>query len=235
MEIECVRIPKGSFTMGAPDGEQAAFDREKPQHRVEITRDFYLGKFEVTQGQYKAVTGEGPSKFKGDRLPVEQVSWEDAVKFCEKVSLRTKQKIELPTEAQWEYACRAGTTTPFHFGSNLNGELANCNGNAPYGTESRGPAKEKTVEVGSYPANPWGLHDMSGNVFEWCNDWYGANYSITDLRDPVGASSGPYRVRKGGCWNCTALGCRSAYRGGYLPGDRIDHLGFRVALVPSGQ
>ena len=230
--MDFVRIEPGTFQMGAPDGEKEASDEEKPQRKVEITKGFYLGKFEVTQGQYKAITGDTPSKFKGDRLPVETVSWDDAVEFCEAMSKKVKRAAALPSEAQWEYACRAGTTTPFHFGSKLNGDLANCNGNYPYGTDVKGAYKEKTVAVGSYPANPWGLHDMHGNAWEWCRDYYGGYDKVQGAKDPVQLTkqSIDSRVLRGGSWIYVAGFCRAAYRRNVAPDFRTFNFGFRVCL-----
>jgi formylglycine-generating enzyme required for sulfatase activity/serine/threonine protein kinase len=232
--MEFVRIPKGTFLMGAPDGEKGARNDEKPQRRVEISRDFYLGKFEVTQAQYRAVTGLEPSKSRGDRLPVDSVSWDDAIAFCSTLSGRVKRTIELPTEAQWEYACRAGTTTPFHFGSKLNGDLANCNSHAPYGTEVQGAFQGQSVEVGSYPANPWGLYDMHGNLWEWCRDHHGPYDKLTSLKDPF--QSAPQlqerRVLRGGSWGGVigASDCRAAFRNPMVPGLRGNIYGFRVCF-----
>ncbi len=231
-KMEFSRIPKGTFMMGAPDGEKDAEGHEKPQRRVEISQDFYLGKFEVTQAQYKAVTGADPSHFKGGRLPVENVSWEDATAFCLTLSGRTKRKIELPTEAQWEFACRAGTTTPFHFGSKLNGDLANCHGDAPYGTEVKGANKRKTVEVGSYPVNPWGLHDMHGNVWEWCRDRYRPYDKLENLKDFFQLANQPdiRRVLRGGSWDDFARNCRAASRDDDSPDRCYGFYGFRVCF-----
>lgn len=195
---------------------------------MEITRDFYLGKFAVTQSQYKAIAGEKPSRFKGERLPVQNVSWDDAVKYCEKLSKKLNQKVTLPSEAQWEYACRAGTKTPFHFGSKLNGDLANCDGNYPYGTEVKGTNKDYPTEVGTYPANPWGLFDMHGNVWQWCQDYYGPYEKIDSSRDPIQLVEQSFRDRviRGGSWFDNAMYCRSAYRSGIA----VYYVGFRVCL-----
>jgi formylglycine-generating enzyme required for sulfatase activity len=221
--MEFVRIPKGTFLMGSPDGEKDADANEKPQRRVEVTRDFYLGKYEVMQAQYKAVTGASPSRSKGDRLPVEAVSWNDSVAFCEALSKKVKRTVHLPTEVQWEYACRAGTTTPFHFGSRLNGDLANSN---------RG-LMGKTADVGSYPANPWGLHDMHGNVYEWCRDYYGPYDKVEGVNDPIQLTkqSENIRIIRGGNTDTRDWVCRSARRGWHMP-DRNDlnNCGFRVCL-----
>jgi formylglycine-generating enzyme required for sulfatase activity len=230
--IQFVHVAKGSFLMGAPDGEEHAQNDERPRRQVEITRDFYLGKFEVTQAQYRAVTGGSPSNFKGDRLPVETVSWEEAAAFCDQMTSRTGRAVRLPSEAEWEYACRAGTTSPFHFGSRLNGDLANCNGSDPYGIDVKGPYKQTTTEVGSYPANPWGLHDMHGNVWEWCRDYYGPYSAVAANLDPVQLTkqSEARLVLRGGSWYYGAQSCRAAYRFGFPSAYRDVNGGFRVLL-----
>jgi hypothetical protein len=218
--------------MGASEAEKDAGEPEKPQHPVQITKDFYLGKYLVTQGQYKTVTGENPSKFQGNRLPVEFISWEDALSYCSKLQAKLKYKVMLPSEAQWEYACRAGTKTPFHFGSNLNGVSANCDGNFPYGTDIKGTYKEKTAEVGSYPANPWGLYDMHGNVWQWCEDWSSSYANATERSDPIQliGQTNSFRILRGGAWNSSAQSCRSAERNWRAPDFRSDFIGFRVCL-----
>jgi formylglycine-generating enzyme required for sulfatase activity len=235
--IKLMRIPKGKFMMGSPESET---DRVKieTQHEVTISQNFYMGATEVTQAQWQKVMGNKPSNFEDDQLPVETVSWEEAVDFCNRLSempeeIRAGRKYRLPTEAEWEYACRAGTTTTFHFGSQLNGRQANCNGTFPYGTETRGPDLKKTTPVGKYPANAWGLYDMHGNVWEWCSDWYG-EYPAGSLTNPSGPATGPGRVFRGGCWYRAAVNCRSADRSGSVQSDRLGYLGFRVALSSSG-
>ncbi len=271
-------IPAGDFVMGSPESEKGYDgthkDDEKP-HRVRISRPFFLGTYTVTQEEYQAVMGSNPSYFstggsgadeiKGlnsKRLPVEMVSWFDALEFCNKLSEREGRQpmyrltsierdsgkigkaevaavergngYRLPTEAQWEYACRAGTTGPFHFGDTLSGRGANCEGKIPYGTDTKGPSVGRTTEVGSYNRpNDWGLQDMHGNVFQWCWDWYeGAYYAKSPSSDPQGPLSGSNRVVRGGSWYSGAVGCRAASRDGHAPGERGSRFGFRLALVP---
>jgi formylglycine-generating enzyme required for sulfatase activity len=176
--------------------------------------------------------GNNPSNFKGSRLPVESISWNDCQDYLSKLnkSVSSSYKFSLPTESQWEYACRAGTTTPFNFGVELNGDKANCDGNYPYGTETKGKYLEKTTVVGSYAANSWGIYDMHGNVWEWCKDWSGA-YPSGSVTDPTGAINGSYRVYRGGGWSIDAEYCRSALRILSTPSVRNDHLGARLVLV----
>jgi formylglycine-generating enzyme required for sulfatase activity len=239
--MKLVLIPAGEFLMGSPDSDKDALDREKPQHRVQIARPFYLGATEVTQGQYRAVTGENPSSFKGsDDLPVEQVSWNDAIAFCNKLSEREGLKpyylgggaqsggegYRLPTEAEWEYACRAGATTRFSFGDadTSFGEYAWFDGNSA----------SKTHPVGQKRPNAWGLFDMHGNVWEWCWDGYDEKYYATSPGvDPPGPSGAADRVNRGGCWDYYPQVGRAANRHGYAPGCRDFDLGLRVARVRS--
>ena len=177
--------------------------------------------------------GNNPSYFKGDNLPVEQVSWNDCQELLIKINQREKvTNFRLPTEAEWEYACRAGTTTPHQFGSVCDGKQANCNGNNPYGTNNKGPYLKKTSPVGGYAPNAWGLYDMHGNVWEWCSDWYG-EYLEDPVRDPTGSKDGSHRLRRGGGWNSRAVNCRAALRRGSLPSDRDYDIGFRLALSSS--
>ena len=177
------------------------------------------------------------------RSPVEQVSWEDAQTFLKKLSERPEEvkagrKYRLPTEAEWEYACRGGASSPspFHFGASLSSRQANFNGNYPYGGAAKGDYLECPCPVGSYQPNGFGLYDMHGNVWEWCADWYGKDYYATSpAKDPSGPAGGSVRVSRGGCWCDFGQVCRSAYRAGFTPAHRGSNLGFRVALVPSGQ
>jgi formylglycine-generating enzyme required for sulfatase activity len=205
-KLELVWIPPGEFMMG----------EDSTAHRVKLTKGFWMGKYEVTQEQYEAVVGSNPSYFKGANNPVEQVSWHDAVAFCNKVGGR------LPTEAEWEYACRAGTTTKYHSGD-TDSDLARV---AWYD----GNSGNTTHAVGGKQANAWGLHDMHGNVWEWCADWYG-DYPKGDVTDPVGPSSGSRRVLRGGSWLNTASYCRSAHRGRTYPSNCNYYCGVRVVVV----
>ncbi len=235
--MSLVLIPAGEFSMGSPDSEADRGLGEGPQHQVRITKPFYLGACEVTQGEYESVMGRNPSRFKlvlgqdTARFPVEQVSWHDALEFCRHLSEADGRSYRLPTEAEWEYACRAGTTTPFSFGDVLDGHEANCDGNEPYCAEGKGPYLRRPTPVGSYAANAFGLHDMHGNVYEWCADWYDANYyASSPCEDPQGPESGEYRVTRGGCWFLSARLCRSAYRRECPAQAQYSFLGFRVAL-----
>ena len=233
--LEMVKIKAGTFTMGSPEGEKGR-DNDEKQHQVTLTKDYWLGKFEVTQAQWQAVMGNNPSNFKGDNRPVEKVSWNDAKEFCSKLNekyagkLPAGYKFDLPTEAQWEYACRAGTTTALNNGTNLTDEKYNCENLAEVAWYDYQNKENQTHPVGQKRPNNWGLYDMHGNVWEWCRDWF-ASYS-GDATDPVGPSSGSSRVIRGGSWGSGAECCRSANRYNRSPGDRYYDLGFRLALVP---
>ncbi len=184
-QLEMVQIPGGTFTMGAPKTEEGSGDDERPQHQVTV-QGFFMGKYPVTQAQWRAVANlpqierklkPDPSRFKGDNRPVEQVNWFDAVEYCQRLSQHTKRNYRLPSEAEWEYACRAGTTTPFHFGETITSELANYNAESTYGDAPKGESRKETTEVGSFGvANGFGLYDMHGNVYEWCADQYHSSY-----------------------------------------------------------
>jgi len=217
--MEFVYIPPGTFMMGSPSNEKDR-DKDERQHRVRLTRGFYMQTTEVTQRQWKAVMGSNPSRFKGDDLPVERVSWNDAQKFIRNLNRREGgDKYRLPTEAEWEYACRAGTTTRFYFGDSESrlGEYA------WYRNNSGG----RTHQVAEKKPNAWGLYDMHGNVWEWCRDWYG-DYPSGSVTDPKGPSGGSDRVIRGGSWNNKPRHVRSAYRGRNVPGSRNPYLGFRL-------
>ena len=224
VKLEMRKIPAGSFTMGSPTSEPGRWSGNETQHEVTLTKDYWLGTFEVTQAQWQAVMGNNPSYFNGDDLPVGHVSWEDAKEFCEKLnndSFVKKPKgylFDLPTEAQWEYACRAGTATAYY---------GNVEGIAWYGGNSDGEIQP----VGRKKPNAWGLYDMHGNVCEWCRDWFEDDYA-DDPEFLRRQASGSRRVCRGGCWNNPAELCRSAKRGGRSPDRQSHDLGFRLALVP---
>jgi formylglycine-generating enzyme required for sulfatase activity/serine/threonine protein kinase len=240
--MDLMLVPAGAFLMGSPDSEAQRDVDEGPCHKVTITRPYYLGVHPVTQREYAAVTGRDPtrpdrSKPQGPRCPVTHVSWADAVAFCRQLSDLPGERAagrvyRLPTEAEWEYACRAGTATPFYFGASASSALANFNGRHPYGGARKGPAHEGPTAVGSYPANDCGLFDMHGNVWEWCADWYDRHYyGLRVERDPTGPADGDVRVLRGGAFSCPAYRCRSAARYQGAPGDYGDTIGFRVALT----
>ena len=225
-EMEMIYCPPGEFIMGSPANEKGRSEHET-QHRVRLTKGFWLGKYPVMQRQWRNVMGSNPSEFNGDDLPVEMVSWDDCQEFIRKVNASLGCGARLPTEAEWEYACRAGTTTAYHWGNALNGDRANCDGNYPCATTQKGRYLEKTTTVGQYAANSWGFYDMHGNVSEWCNDWYG-EYPFGRVTDPQGPASGDGRVQRGGSWRNYAKSCRSAYRYWSDPGFRDYYCGFRL-------
>jgi formylglycine-generating enzyme required for sulfatase activity/serine/threonine protein kinase len=230
VNMTLVRIEPGTFTMGSPAGEEGRSDGEV-QHRVTLTRAFYMGTTEVTQAQWKAVMGAGnnPSEFKGDDLPVETVSWDDAADYCKQLSQREGKQYRLPTEAEWEYACRAGTTTPFSTGATIGADQANYDSTGTYGAGVNGPSRRQTTMAGSFKPNAFGLFDMHGNVMEWCSDRYSA-YPEGPQRDPQGATAGNYRVLRGGAWGVIPRFCRSAFRGIIDADVRATLSGFRVVL-----
>ena len=240
--------PAGRFKMGSPPNEP---ERRPGEDQVEVmlTRGFWMGKYEVTQGQWKRVIGAFPGELsagEGDNFPIYNVNFAEAEEFCRKLTenahrsgeLPKEWEFRLPTEAQWEYACRAGTTTATAFGDKLSSKQANFEGE-PYNGAEEGPSLKRTAPVGSYPPNSWGLHDMHGNVFEWCRDWYHAKlpggvdpdlYSANKSaqHNRTGSLS---RVRRGGCWADKGWPCRSAFRLRFEPERRADHIGFRIVAV----
>ncbi len=231
--LDLVWIPKGAFLMGSPADEQDRYHDEGPQHEVAFRRGFWLGKYPVTQAQWEAVMGNSPSRFKGDgRLPVEQVSWEDCQEFITKLNARVEGAFRLPSEAEWEYACRAGTTTPFSFGATLSTDQANYNGNYTYGTGKKGVYRQRTTPVGSFPGNAWGVYDMHGNIWEWCEDDCHDTYDGAPDDGSAWADTprGSGRVSRGGSCFSSPRFCRSADRGRSTPEFRSYDLGFRLAL-----
>ncbi len=230
-------IPTGEFLMGAPESELKSRKNERPQHRVRV-QQFLMGCYPVTQAQWRVVTqypqverqlNPNPSHFKGDNRPVERVRWEDATEFCQRLSRQTGREYRLPTEAEWEYACRAGTQTPFHFGETITTELTNHNGWFTYHKrQPKGKYRRQTTDVGSFPANEWGLHDMHGNVWEWCENDDGMAEIDQDRQRTQ-------RVLRGGSWIDYPGNCRSAYRFLNPLTDFISNVvGFRVLCVLPG-
>ena len=217
--------PPGSFTMGSPVTEKER-NNDENQYVVILSKGFWIMETEVTQKQWKAVMGNNPSGFKGDDLPVEQVSWHDCQKFCNQCA-ELGLPLQLPTEAQWEYACRAGSKTAFFWGNALKGDKANCDGNYPYGTKVKGVFVNETTPVGCYSPNAWGLYDMHGNVWEWCRE--DANYSSEDKNNASNARS--TKVARGGSWVDNAKDCRSACRFLYDPNTHQNLLGFRCVVI----
>ncbi|MER0169738.1 MAG: formylglycine-generating enzyme family protein [Nitrosomonas sp.] len=227
-------ILPGSFLMGSPESEvdREPWGGDETQHRVTLTHGFWLTDTACTQALWQAVMGNNPSDFASDLgLPVEYVSWLDVQQFIERLNvLFPDLQARLPSEAQWEYACRAGTQTPFSFGGNITPEQVNYDGNYPYAGGSKGLCRQRTVPVKSLPPNPWGLYEMHGNVWEWCSDWYGG-YREQEVINPKGPDQGNSRVVRGGSWNSSARSTRSANRHGNEPDFRDFMIGFRLAPV----
>ena len=246
IQLDMVLIPGGSFLMGSAEGEEGSYEAEYPQHEVTVP-EFFFGRYPVTQKQWRIVAGydqgareldPAPSRFEGGDRPVEQVSWDDAQEFCKRLSNHTGRPYRLPSEAEWEYACRAGTTTPFPFGRHISTELANYDG-SEFGESPECESKGETTEVGQYPPNFWGLHDMSGNVWEWCqDDWHGSYEGApTDGRAWIddkltSQNEEPSKLLRGGSWIGYPRSCRSAYRGSISREARDVGIGFRVVCPP---
>jgi len=230
-------IPAGKFMMGTPDGEKNRPPSESPQHEVTISSPVFMGVYEITQEQYEQIIGTNPSEFKGPKNPVETVSWDDAVEFCKKLSQKTGMTVRLPTEAEWEYACRAGSKTRFSFGDKDEDlckygnycDKSNTPGR-PWQDKDHNDGFDKTAPVGSLKPNDWGLYDMHGNVWEWCSDWYAYSYADAKSQDPQGPDSGTKRVMRGGSWFLRPWHCRSAHRGDFKPDASHGGLGFRVVV-----
>ncbi len=225
VDFTMVKVNSGTFTMGAMEGDLEVTSREKPAHQVTLTKDFYIGQTEVTQELYQAVMGVNPSYFStGGKLPVEHVSYNDAIEFCSRLSNATGRTFTLPTEAQWEYAARGGHKAPatptIYAGSNDIDAVTWWYTNT-----------EETQNVGGKAANELGLYDMSGNVREWCLDWYG-DYTDAAQTDPQGPSTGTDRVSRGGSWACRAYECRTTWRFNFAPGNIYGDQGLRVVMIP---
>jgi formylglycine-generating enzyme required for sulfatase activity len=237
--LEMVAIPGGTFLMGSPKNEEDREKYESPQHQVTV-KPFFMGKFTITQAQWQAVAAlpkvkidlnPNPSYFKGADRPVEQVSWYDAEEFCARLSQKTGKAYRLPSEAEWEYACRGGTTTPFHFGETITPEIANYNSSDAYGAGPTGKVRKETTPVGSFGvANAFGLYDMHGNVWEWCADAWHSKYGGAPIDGSTWLSSdkGRGRVLRGGSWNDSPWLCRSALRYWIYPDDGGYGIGFRA-------
>ena len=230
-----VLIRGGEFTMGSPIYEPERSAHEV-QHQVKVS-DFYMSKYEVTQAEWESVIGANPFDFKGKIFSAEQVSWDDCQAFIKALNRKTGKKYRLPTEAEWEYACRAGTTTPFNTGGNLTTEQASFNGSYSYNENQRCKYTEKTIAVDSFAPNAWGLYNMHGNVSEWCSDWYDENYYAACkakgfVENPTGPASGECRVMRGGLRYGYAKSCRSAYRCSSTSDFRAYGVGLRLVFVP---
>ena len=247
LPLRMMQIPVGTFLMGSPKDELERQESEGPQIEVTLSR-FFMGKYPITQAQWRAVAAlpqverelkGDPSRFKGDLRPVESVSWYDAVEFCDRLTILTNRQYRLPTEAEWEYACRAGTTTPFHFGKTITTELANYRGtdneeykwSGSYGDGPKGEHREETTPVNQFEgANAFGLCDMHGNVWEWCQDHWHSSYkgAPTDGSAWIEGGSSERRILRGGSWDFNPWDCRSASRNGNEPGNADYYFGFRV-------
>ena len=249
--LEMVPIPGGSFMMGSPEDEVDRYDNEGPQHEVKVA-SFFMGRYPITQGQWRSVASlpaincelnPDPSYFEGDNCPVEQVNWYEAVEFCQRLSQHTGQIYTLPSEAQWEYACRAGTNTPFHFGKTITTDLANYHrtnwpdGGKTYpGVYDQGPKGEyrkETTDVGSFPPNVFGLCDMHGNVWEWCLDYWQNSYNSAPNDGSAWITGGDsnFRILRGGSWNSFPKFCRCAYRTYNNPALSDYESGFRIVSM----
>jgi uncharacterized protein (TIGR02996 family) len=231
VRLELVLIPPGSYYMGSHGAESPpdADDDELPRHRVNLMRGFFLGVYAVTQSQWAEVLNESPSHFRGRNRPVERVSWHDSVRFCTHAVYGLP--FRLPTEAEWEYSCRAGSATLFAFGDVITTDQINYDGNYSYNDSPKGVYRHQTTSVGTFAPNAWGLYEMHGNVWEWCSDWFGADYyGVSPADDPPGPAEGAARVLRGGSWFFSPRPCRTTYRFSGDPSTADDDYGCRVAL-----
>jgi formylglycine-generating enzyme required for sulfatase activity len=229
--LDLILIPGGTFKMG----DNRHHPDEQPIHQVTLS-PFYMGKYPITQAQYRSIMGEHQGFGIGTDYPIEQINWHDALEFCTKLAQQTGKQYRLPSESQWEYACRATTTTAFHFGDTITPDLANYNGDYPYNGAPQGENREQTTPVGNFPPNAFGLYDMHGNVWEWCLDEYQPNYQIAPTDgsawiNPNSLESEQKRVMRGGAWDYVAKGCRSTVRCSLDPSIRIAGCGLRVILT----
>jgi eukaryotic-like serine/threonine-protein kinase len=224
--MELILLAPGSFNLGSPEDEGQRSADEGPVQRVTITEAFFLGVYPVTQAEWDAVMEENPSTFRGPRRPVEGVSWGECVEFCARLSRLEGRRFRLPTETEWEYACRAGTSTPFYFGDTISTDLANFDGTNEHPYSNRGIYRRETTDVGEFPPNAFGLYDMHGNVWEWCSDWYRSNSTRATLAEEDGTS----HIIRGGSWFVPPRRCRSAYRDSAALDFRRDDNGCRVVM-----
>lgn len=235
VKLEMVKIPAGSFDMGSSAHESGYRDNESPQHTVNV-QSFFMGKFPVTQAQWQAVMKRLPDigdEFRGDNLPVVNAWWEDVQEFCKRLSELTNKSYRLPSEAEWEYSCRAGTTTPFHFGKTITTDVANYNGNYPYQNAPQGEFRKCLTPVDYFKAaNAFGLYDMHGNVWEWCADVWHADYHCAPTDSTAWMKGGDkgYFVQRGDAWNSRAVACRSAFRVGDIAHNSDHIVGLRVCM-----
>jgi formylglycine-generating enzyme required for sulfatase activity len=242
VKLTLMLISAGEFLMGAPEDELESEDNERPQHRVQVPQ-FLMGRYPVTQAQWRTVAGypqetqelnPDPSDFKGPNCPVENVSWEDAQEFCQRLSTTSGKTYCLPSEAQWEYACRAGTTTPFHHGEMITPEVVNYDGKYIYNDSPQGEYRDQSTEVGIFPANDWGLHDMHGNVLEWCEDVWHVDYQGAPINGQAWFEPDKKELKKllrGGSWSNFPAYCRSARRYYGTSVNGYADIGFRVSCV----
>jgi formylglycine-generating enzyme len=226
--MKFVLIPAGEFLMGYAPGEPG-WAANEPQHKVRISKAFWFQATEVTQKQFAALIKGNNSAFSGDNQPVERVSWDEAVEYCRLLSVKEGKHYRLPTEAEWEYACRAGTTSPYNLGATISSDQANYDGTYVFGDGKKGVYRAKTVDVASFQPNAWGLYDMHGNVSEWCQDWEN-DYPMGDAVDPTGPAEGTHRISRGGAYLSEPTDCRSASRDWYVPDGQRDSRGFRVLM-----
>ncbi|GGA18208.1 hypothetical protein CYANOKiyG1_32590 [Okeania sp. KiyG1] len=234
VSLEMVKIPAGRFLMGSPETEAERDDNEGPQHYVDVP-EFFMGKYPVTQAQWEAVMGNNPSRFKGASRPVENVTWNDTTEYCQKLSQITGKKYSLPSESQWEYACRARTSTPFYFGKTITSELVNYRGSSTYADEPKGKYREETTDVGIFPPNAFGLYDMHGNVWEWCADDWHDNYNGAPTDGSVWLDGNENRFPlRGGSWDQYPSRCRSAFRGYNFRRFNLNYFYFGFRVVCDG-
>jgi len=234
LAIEMMLVPSGKFLMGSPVNEEERAKDESPQHWVNIS-SFFMSRYPITQAQWQLVMDSSPSHFKGANQPVDSVSWHDSQEFCQKLTRTSGKSYRLPSEAEWEYACRAGTTTAFYFGEIITADIVNFNASYVYAGSPKGKYRQQTTDIDTFPPNAFGLYDMHGNVWEWCQDESHENYKGAPIDGSAwqvmsNATGNRSRILRGGAWNSNPGNCRSAFRNGYFPDSRFDRCGFRIAF-----